>query len=103
MEQAMALSVVCKFRGLYDTRNSKPDLQGLASRFVFIRPRAENRVRYTTAEYVIKDEARFGEFVDRVPDHDDGMCTESQTKQRSYPPATGDRLRGEHGAGDRLS
>lgn len=63
----MADSIIRKFRGLYDTGQSRPDPQGLASRFDFIRPRADDRVRYTTAEFVIRDRASLHRFIDRVP------------------------------------
>ena len=63
----MPLTVTRKFDGLYDTENSKPDLQGLAGRFDFIRARPDARVRYTTTEHVIRDKDGFGHFVDRVP------------------------------------
>jgi len=64
----MPFSIIRKFRGLYDTGKSQPDLQGLASRFDFIRPRPDDRVRYTTAECVIRDKGSLERFIDRVPE-----------------------------------
>jgi hypothetical protein len=63
----MPVSIIRKFRGLYRTGESQPDPQGLASRFPFIRPRADDRVRYTTEEYVIRDKGSLDHFIDRVP------------------------------------
>lgn len=63
----MPVAIVRKFLGLYNTGKSKPDLQGLASRFNFIRPRTDDRVRYTTEECVIRDTGSLARFIDRVP------------------------------------
>jgi hypothetical protein len=66
-EELMPVSIIRKFRGLYNTGKSQPDPQGLASRFDFIRPRTDDRVRYTTAECVIRDKGSLDDFIDRVP------------------------------------
>jgi hypothetical protein len=63
----MPASIIRKFRGLYDTGKFMPDPQGLAPLFPCIRPRADNRVRYTTAECVIRDKGTLDHFIDRVP------------------------------------
>ena len=66
-EELMPVSIIRKFRGLYNTGKSQPDPQGLASRFDFIRPRTDDRVRYTTAESVLRDKGSLDDFIDRVP------------------------------------
>jgi len=63
----MPVSIIRKFRGLYNTGKSQPDPQGLASLFDCIRPRPDDRVRYSTAEYVIRDKGSLDNFIDRVP------------------------------------
>jgi hypothetical protein len=60
-------SLIRKFRGIYNIGKAQPDPQGLASLFDFIRPRTDDRVQYTTAEYVITDSESLDHFVDRVP------------------------------------
>ena len=63
-----ATSIIRKFEGLYNTGLSKPDPQGLARRFDFIRPRGDDRDRFTTEEFVIRDEGSFLRFLDRIPE-----------------------------------
>lgn len=60
-------SIIRKFGGLFDTRVSVPDLQGLADLFDFIRPRADGQRMDTAAEHVIRDSASFDRFIDQVP------------------------------------
>ena len=66
-EELMPVSIMHKFRGLYNTGKWQPDPQGLASLFNCIRPRTDDRVRYTTAECVMRNKGSLDDFIDRVP------------------------------------
>lgn len=61
------LSIIRKYLGLYDTGKSQPDPQGLASLFDCIRPRTDDRDRYTVTGSAIRDKSSLDAFIDRVP------------------------------------
>jgi hypothetical protein len=82
----MLVSIIRKFHGLYNTRNSKSDPQGLASLIPCILPREHNHVSFTKAEFVIRDKSSLDRFVDRVPEEEMQFTSHPESTEPSNDP-----------------
>ncbi len=60
-------AIILKFRGLYDTRRSEPDPQGLSAHFDFSKPRTDWQRRVATETLTIRSADEFLRFIERIP------------------------------------
>ena len=62
--------ILQRFRGLYNTGQSRPHPQGLRRRFDFIKePPVDDLIRFNNEECVIRDDQNFHRFIDRIPEN----------------------------------